>query len=221
MPVLLSLGVNAQQALGTNKIQSTCGSGSAAWHYARAGAVPLRDCGRAFVFSLIGAALGTIVVLRVDPSFLRRAIPILLIAVALYVLLRPQLGAQDIHPRMGRRSFDVIFGLGIGFYDGFFGPGTGTFWTMAYMLCLGFNLARATGYAKVVNFASNAGSLVFFLWRGKFVLEYGLVMGVGQLLGARIGAGMVVARGTKFVRPVFLTAVFALAIKLLYDAYFR
>jgi len=220
LPVLLSFGVAPQDALGTNKIQATCGSGSAAWHYARTGTVPLNDCARGFVLSLAGAALGTIVVLRVDASFLRRAIPILLIAVAVYVLLRPRLGAEDIHPRMGRGWFDVIFGLGIGFYDGFFGPGTGTFWTMAFMLGLGFNLTRATGYAKVVNFASNLGSLAFFLWRGKVVLEAGIVMGVGQLLGARIGAGMVVARGTRFVRPIFLIVVFALAVKLLYDVYF-
>lgn len=219
LPVLLSLGLQPQHALGTNKLQATFGSGSAAWHYARAKTVQLRDCVRGFVLTLVGAALGTLAVLQVSPSSLKRAIPILLMAVAIYFVLKPRIGEQDLHPRMSRDWFDVIFGLGIGFYDGFLGPGTGTFWAMAFMLCLGFNLTRATGYTKVMNFASNLSSLAFFLWRGGVLFEAGLIMGFGQLLGARIGASMVITRGTRFIRPIFLAAVFAIILKLLYDAY--
>jgi uncharacterized membrane protein YfcA len=116
---------------------------------------------------------------------------------------------------MNRGWFDALFGLGLGFYDGFFGPGTGTFWTLAYMVGLGFNMTRATGYTKVMNFASNLSSLAFFLLGGKVLFIAGLVMGAGQLIGARIGARLVVARGTRFIRPVFLTVVSLLAIKLL------
>jgi uncharacterized membrane protein YfcA len=215
LPVLLSLGLDPKKALGTNKLQATCGSGSATWHYARAKTVPLTDCARGFICSLLGAALGTLAVQRLDPSALKRAIPILLIAVALVVLLRPQMGSTDIPARMRRSWFDVLFGLGIGFYDGFFGPGTGTFWTMAYVLVLGFNLTKATGYSKVVNFASNLSSLVFFLWQGNIYFAAGLAMGVGQILGAKIGSGMVITRGTKFIRPIFITVVLAIAVKLL------
>ncbi|HWX19814.1 MAG TPA: TSUP family transporter [Candidatus Binatia bacterium] len=218
LPVLLSLGLSPQHALGTNKLQATFGSGSAAWHYSGAKAVDLRDCTRGFFFSVAGAALGTLAVQHVDPGFLRRAIPLLLIAIAVYMLVKPQLGAEDIHPRMNRRTFDVLFGLLIGFYDGFFGPGTGTFWTMAFLLGLGFNLTRATGYTKVMNFASNLSSLAFFLCAHKVEFSAGFAMGIGQLLGARIGARMVLVRGTKFIRPVFLAAVLALTLKLLYDA---
>jgi uncharacterized protein len=221
LPVLLSFGFDPRHALGTNKLQATCGSGSAAWHYAEAGTVPLRDCWRGFLLSLTGAALGTLAVRQLDPSFLRRAIPILLIAVAAYTLLKPRLGAEDLHPRMSRGAFDVIFGLVIGFYDGFFGPGTGTFFTMAFMLGLGFNMTRATGYAKVMNFASNASSLVFFLPGGNVAWAAGLTMGVGQLLGARIGSRMVITRGTKFIRPIFISAVLVLTVKLLYDTYVK
>jgi uncharacterized membrane protein YfcA len=221
LPVLLSFGLPPQAALGTNKLQATFGSGSAAWHYAQAGTVRLRDCARGFALSLLGAALGTLTVLRVDPSFLKRAIPILLIAVAIYVLFKPKLGASDLHPRLNRGWFDLVFGLVIGFYDGFFGPGTGTFWTMAFVLGLGFNLTKATGYTKVLNFASNAGSLLFFVLWGDVVFVAGLAMGFGELLGARLGSRMVIARGTSFIRPIFLTAVLALALKLLYDAYLK
>ncbi len=218
LPVLLSLGLPPQTALGTNKLQATCGSGSAAWHYAQAKTVPLKDCTRGFLLSLAGAAVGTLVVRRMDPSFLRRAIPLLLLAVAVYTLLKPRLGAQDLRPRMPRGAFDWTFGLLLGFYDGFFGPGTGTFWTMAFVLGLGFNLTRATGYTKVMNFASNVSSLAFFLWGGDVALAAGLLMGSGQLVGARIGSRMVIAKGTRFIRPVFLAVVFALALKLLYSS---
>lgn len=219
LPVLMSLGLPPQTALGTNKIQATCGSGSAAAHYAHAKTVPLRDCLRGFVLSLAGAALGTVVVRHLDPSFLRRVIPVLLFAVAIYTLLKPRLGAEDLKPRMSRPGFDWTFGLLIGFYDGFFGPGTGTFWTMAFVLGLGFNLTRATGYTKVMNFASNLSSLALFLAGGKVFFVAGLTMGIGQLLGARLGARMVIARGTKFIRPIFISMVLALTAKLIYDNY--
>lgn len=221
LPVLLSVGLAPQEALGTNKLQSTFGSGSAAGHYAAAKTVALQDCSRGFVITLLGAALGALTVQHIDPSFLRRAIPILLMLVAGYVLVKPRLGTEDLHPRMPRVWFDLVFGLLLGFYDGFFGPGTGTFWAMAYMLGLGFSMTRATGYTKVMNFASNLSSLAFFLLAGKARLAMGLTMGIGQLLGARLGSQMVIRRGTRFIRPVFLTVVFALTLKLLYEAYRR
>ena len=219
LPVLLSFGLDPRHALGTNKLQATFGSGSAAWHYTQAGTVSLKDCTRGFLLSLVGAALGTLAVRQLDPSFLKRAIPVLLIVVAAYTLLKPRLGAEDLHPRLRRGTFDLIFGLLIGFYDGFFGPGTGTFWTMAFMLGLGFNMTRATGYAKVMNFASNLCSLALFLPGGNVCYAAGLTMGLGQVLGAKVGSRMVIARGTKFIRPVFLGVVLALTLKLLYDAY--
>ena len=219
LPVLLSLGLGPQEALGTNKLQGTFGSGSAAAHYAAAKTVSLHDCARGFVYTLLGAALGALAVQEVNPTFLRRAIPLLLILVAAYLLVKPKLGTEDLHPRMARGYFDLVFGLALGFYDGFFGPGTGTFWAMAYMLGLGFNMTRATGYTKVMNFASNLSSLALFSIGGKIYYAMGLTMGLGQLVGARIGSRMVITRGTRFIRPIFLTVVFALTLKLLYDAY--
>jgi uncharacterized membrane protein YfcA len=221
LPVLLSCGLEPRHALGTSKLQATFGSGSAAWHYARAGTVDLKDCTRGFVLCIVGAALGTLSVQQLDPSFLKRAIPILLVTVALYSLLRPELGAVDLHARMGRAAFDVTFVLFIAVYDGFFGPGAGTFWTMAFVLVMGFNLTRATGYTKVMNFGSNLSSLTFFLAAGQVVFPAGLAMGAGQLLGARLGSRMVVRRGTKFIRPVFISMVLVLTAKLLYDAYVK
>jgi uncharacterized membrane protein YfcA len=218
LPVLLSLGLGPREALATNKLQGTFGSASATAHYVLARTVLLRDCVGGFLFTLVGAAAGAIVVQLIDPSFLRKIIPVLLILVAIYVLLKPRLGEQDVHPRMPPLMFEIVFGLGLGFYDGFFGPGTGTFWAVACVMALGYNLTRATGYTKVMNFASNLSSLTLFLIGGHVDFLIGIVMGLGQLLGARIGARMVIGRGTRFIRPIFLTVVLALTSKLLYDA---
>jgi len=219
LPVLISSGLEPKEALGTNKLQATFGSASAAAHYAAAKTVSVKECSRGFALTFLGAAIGTFAVQRLEPTLLRRIIPVLLMAVTVCVLLKPDLGQSDTRPRLSRNRFDLIFGLGLGFYDGFFGPGTGTFWAMAYVLGLGFNLARATGHTKVMNFASNLSSLIFFLLNGKARFMVGLTMGLGQLLGARIGSRMVIARGTKFVRPVFLAVVFALTLTLLYNSF--
>jgi hypothetical protein len=221
VPVLLSLGLDPRHALGTNKLQATFGATSATWHYADAKTVSLKDCGRGFLLSMLGAALGTLAVQRVAPAFLQRAIPILLVVAAVYTLLKPRLGEKDLHPRMARGWFDLLFGLSLGFYDGFFGPGVGTFWTMAFMLGLGFNMTRATGHTKVMNLASNASSLAFFLLGGNVCFGMGLAMGVGELLGARMGSRMVIVRGTKFIRPIFIAVVFALTLRLLYNSHLK
>jgi len=221
LPVLLNLGIDPKLALGTNKLQATFGSGSAAVHFVRAGTVELRECKRGFVVTFIGAALGTVLVQQLPRDFLVHAIPILLVLVAIYVLLKPDLGVIDAPPRLARPWFDVGFGLLLGFYDGFFGPGTGTFWAMAFVLGLGFNLTRATGSTKVMNFASNLSSLLFFLPGRNVLLVPGLTMGLGQLLGARIGSHLVVAKGVKFIRPIFIAMVLAVTARLLYDNYVK
>jgi len=221
IPVLLSLGLGPQDALGTNKLQASFGSGSAAFHYAGAKAVVLKDCIRGFLLTFFGAACGSLLVQRYDPAVLSRAIPVLLVGVALFTLLKPDLGTEERQPKMRRGWFDLVFGLIIGFYDGFFGPGTGTFWTMAFMIGLGFNMTKATANTKVMNFASNLSSLAIFILGGRVLWLEGLVMGIGQLLGARLGARMVIARGTRFIRPIFLSVVLAITLKLLYSAYVK
>jgi uncharacterized membrane protein YfcA len=217
IPVLLGLGMPPQTALGTNKLQGTFGSGSAMLHFVRAGVVDLRACGAGMVWTATGAGLGTLAVQRLDPAFLRAVIPLLLIAMALIMLFSPSLGMADVRERMGRRTFFLVFGLSIGFYDGFFGPGTGTFWAMAFVLVLGFNLTRATAYTKVMNFTSNLVSLGFFFAGGFVSLPEGIVMGLGQFAGARIGSRLVITRGSRFIRPVFIAVVVAISAKLLWE----
>jgi len=219
VPVLLWAGLPEVDALATNKLQASFGSASAVAHYARAGLIDARACALGAVISFLAAVGGAWAVSHFDRELLRRVIPFLLLAIASYTWFRPRLGEAPRQPRMPAAAFGVVFGVLLGFYDGFFGPGTGTFWTMAYVLILGLDLRRATAHTKVMNFASNIGSLACFLalGRGHVHWQTGLVMGAGQWLGARLGARMVIVRGTRFIRPVFLSVVIALTLKLLWD----
>jgi hypothetical protein len=217
IPVLMSLGLSPTDALGTNQLQASFGSGSAAWHHIQAGTVSIQECVFGFLVTVASAAAGAWLVRQVDPAFLRRAIPALLLLVAAYMIFKPRIGETEIAPRMKRGLFHLIFGIALGFYDGFFGPGTGTFWAMAYMLGLGYNMTRATGYTKIMNFGSNISALALFLLGGNVLFGAGLIMGAGQWFGARLGSRMVIAKGAHFIRPIFLSVVLALALKLLWD----
>lgn len=219
LPVLLSFCPDPRLALGTNKLQASFGSSSATFHYWREGLLKFRECRRGCVLAFLGSMAGSYLVQQFNPRLLRHMVPVMLIAVAIFVWRRPQLGEKDIHPRISALQFDLIFALGIGFYDGFLGPGTGTFLALAYMLGLGLNMTRATANTKALNFASNLASLILFLWAGRVWFAAGITMGVGQWLGARLGSRMVVTRGTKFIRPIFLSVVVLLTLKTIWDGW--
>jgi uncharacterized membrane protein YfcA len=215
VPVLLGIGLPPSVALGTNKLQASFGSGSAMLHFRHSGMVRIRDYRSGIIWTAIGAGLGVLAVQLLDPGLLRRLIPWLLAAIALYTLISPRLGETDRRARWPTGLFYCLFGLGIGFYDGFLGPGTGSFWAMAFMLLLGYSLPRATAATKVMNFTSNIVALGFFLLAGQVHFAEGLVMGVGQFLGARLGARLVIHRGAAFIRPIFIAMVLAILLKLI------
>ena len=219
IPVLLGIGLPPQAALGTNKLQSTFGSASAMAHFVKAGTIDLREALAGILWTALGAMSGAYIVQQIDPGFLKRFIPYLLLVILTYTIFTPKLGADEVHPRMPRGIFYAAFGLLLGFYDGFLGPGTGSFWVIALMLGLGFDMRKGTGYTKLFNFVSNIVSLVVFVAGGHVVLLAGLLMGAGQACGARVGAKLVINKGTRFVRPVFICSVLAVTAKLFYDNY--
>jgi len=219
VPALLQLGLPVPLALGTNKFQSSFGSVSATVHFVRAGTLDLRACRAGIALTFVGAVLGTLAVQRIDASILRQIVPWMLAAILIYTLLRPALGTQDNPPKMRAGAFHLVFGLGLGFYDGFFGPGVGSFWAIAFVLLLGRNLQRATATAKAMNATSNLASLALFAAAGQVHLAAGLTMAAGQVLGGRFGAGLVVTRGVRFIRPVFLTMVALVLARLLWVVY--
>ena len=215
VPALLGCGLPPQLALGTNKLQSTFGSAAATWHFFRAGLIPWRDCRRGVVLTVLGAAAGALTVKFIEAGMLKTLILCMLLAVALCLVMRPRLGEVEKPARIGRLPFDLMFGLGIGFYDGFLGPGTGTFWAMGFVLLLGMNLVNATAQTKLMNFSSNFASLVVFTLSGNVSPVIGIIMGIGQWLGARWGSRSVIRRGQGFVRLILLLVVTALVVKLL------
>jgi len=220
IPLLLWVGLPAQMVLGTNKFQSSFGSFTAARHYTREAVVPLQDALPGILFTLTGAALGSVAVQLISGDVLNGVIPFLLLGIAVYLLFTPSLGRSAADPKFSRITFYMLFGILLGFYDGFFGPGVGSFWAIAFVLGLGFDLRTATGYTKVMNFTSNAVSFFLFVAGGHVLFGAGLAMGAGEVLGAGIGSRMVVRRGVKFIRPVFVTMVILTTLKLLYNRFF-
>lgn len=221
LPALLACGFPAPQALATSKLQGTFGSGSAAWSFARRGVVSFRECRPGFALTAIGVVGGACTVRWLDPRFLSALIPWLLGVIVVYMIFRPKLGETNRHHRLEPVPFYLLFGLVLGFYDGFFGPGVGSFWTIAFVTTLGHDFVRAAGHTKVMNFASNIAALAFFVAAGSVLWLPGLAMGAGQLLGGRLGAHLAMTRGARFVRPIFLAMASLVALKLIYASLTR
>lgn len=215
LPALLWAGFSPLQTLATNKLQSSFGSYTATLNYTRHGLVDIKAQKLAVVMAFIGSAAGTWLVQQLDASLLAKAIPVLLMLFALYFLFSPRIGDVDRHQLLTPGQFALSAGLGIGFYDGFFGPGTGTFFTMGFITLLGFGLPKATGNTKLLNFTSNIASLLFFALSGHIVWQVGLLMGIGQMLGSYLGSHMAVKHGTRLIRPVLVTVSLLMSLKLL------
>lgn len=218
LPALLATGMPPHLALGTNKLQGTFGSMTSAVNYSRKGLVNLREIPTGVVFTAIGALAGTVTVQVLSPDFLRHLILILLAGVFLYTLFSPDLGRLDRRPLMASSVFFGCAGMVLGFYDGFFGPGTGSFWAIALVMVLGLNLKKATAHTKIFNFTSNVVALGAFIAGHNVVVSAGLLMGAGQMLGAFMGSRLVIQKGTGFVRVFFLVVVAATIIRLTYAA---
>jgi uncharacterized membrane protein YfcA len=221
LPVLMGLGLPVPLALGTNKLGAVFGSGAATLSFMQRGLVSLRECAPGVALTALGALAGAAAVRRLDPDFLAKFVPWLLAVMVVYMAFRPRLGEASRRQRLGRPAFYLLAGLGLGFYDGFFGPGVGSFWTIAFILLLGHDFLQAAAHTKLMNFTSNAAALAFFAWSGAVLLVPGLVMGAGQLLGGRLGAHLAVTRGARFIRPIFLVMAGLTVLKLLYQHFLR
>lgn len=217
VPALLWAGLDPGTSLGTNKMQSVFGTAVAARRYARAGLMDWRELRPAIAATFLAAAAGTWVVTLVSNELLAALVPWLLLGLALYLLASPKLGAAVTKERLGALAFALLAGGMLGFYDGFFGPGTGAFWTLACVALRGMDLTRSIAFTKVVNLASNLASLLVFLAAGLVRYDVALAMIAGQLLGGRLGAGLAVRHGAPFIRVIFVGVVVALAAKLLWD----
>ncbi|WP_102961087.1 TSUP family transporter [Mangrovicella endophytica] len=216
IPALLLGGVDPLQALGTNKLQGLFGSGSASLAYASKGHVNLKALAPTALLSFLGAALGALGAKVLPTSVLETLLPFLLIAIALYFALKPGLSDAAAERRISPRLFALTIVPLIGFYDGLFGPGAGSFFMLAFVTLAGFGVLKATAHTKLLNFASNFGGFAVFALSGAILWKLGLAMGVAQFLGARLGAASAMRFGARLIRPLLVVVCLALAIRLLW-----
>jgi uncharacterized protein len=217
IPAMLIAGIPPLQTLGTNKLQGLFGSGSATIAYARRGHVNLREQLPMAGMSAAGSVLGAIAATFIPGDVMRAFLPFILVAVALYFGLKPNMDDIDRHARMRPFVFGLTFVPVIGFYDGMFGPGTGSFFMLAFVTLAGFGLLKATAHTKLLNFASNVGAFLVFLISGVILWKVGILMGLGQFLGAQAGSRLAMRNGAKIIKPLLVITCLILAIKLLSD----
>ncbi|WP_236026430.1 TSUP family transporter [Alicyclobacillus suci] len=205
LPALLFVGFPPAAALGTNKLAGTMGSLTSTLSYLRSGKVTYRIVLVAFPLAVLGGATGAVVVHHLPSSFLRPLVLILLILVAGYTFWNKRLGLTDNRTSLTRSVFlfACLAALVVGFYDGFFGPGTGSFFMMIFVL-LGFNFVNASGNARTLNFGTNLGALGAFVTVHAVDYLAGIILGAGMVIGAIIGSQFAIRRGAKYVRPLFI-----------------
>ncbi len=204
---------------GTNKLGSAVGTLFATFRYLKEVTPPFKVSTVAAVSAFFGSFLGASFAAHINPSVMRPIVLVLLVAVATYTVCKPSLGSQSqkkIHdvPRLMEKT--VALALCVGFYDGFFGPGTGTFFLFGFVVLFHLDFITASALSKIANLSTNCAALSFFLPAGYVVWEVGCVLALGNLIGSLIGASLAVKKGTGFVRKVFLIVVTALTARLSY-----
>ena len=215
LPSLLVAGLSPAQALATNKLQGTFGTFSATATFVRSGHVALTSMHLPILMTAVGAIAGTVLAQILEATFLRQLIPVLLMAIAVYYIFSPQPQLHESDGKLNNHAFSMTAAQGVGFYDGFFGPGAGAFYTTSYVILRGYSLLRATAHSKVLNFTSNIVSLCVFILGGQVVWMVGLSMGAAQLLGANLGSRLVINKGTQLIRPVLITVSLLITINLI------
>lgn len=217
VPALLLAGFTPVEALGTNKLQGLFGSASATFAYARKGHVDLQTQLPWAALSATGAALGALLATVIPGELFRAFLPFLLIAIALYFAFKPNMNDIDRARRLSPFLFGLIIVPLIGFYDGVFGPGAGSFFMLGFVALAGYGLLKATAHTKLLNFASNLGAFVIFAFVGVISWKIGLIMGAAQFAGAQVGSRLAMKNGAKIIKPLLVITCVALAAKLIAD----
>jgi len=208
---------------GVNKSASVWGTAIATWRFAHRVEMRWAALLPAAAAGFAGSFAGAWVVTVISPGFLRKLLPLILIAVLWYTLTRKDMGREHA-PRLGGRSEMLVasaIGLLLGFYDGFFGPGTGSFLVFLFVRMLGYDFLNASASAKLINTATNLAALILFALKGHVWWHYALALAIANVLGSIMGTHMALKHGAGFVRGVFIFVVSALILKTGYDAFVR
>ena len=222
IPALLTLGISPHTALGTNKLAACFGSSTAAYTYYKQNLFTPYLWYYTFIATFFGAVAGTFVVSLIDSRWLEKLLPLMIMIIAIYTLLKPNaMGCNTFTPlkQPASKMKQWLQGFPLGFYDGFAGPGTGAFWTITSTTYHKLPLLHSCGLARAMTFTSNLTSLVIFLTLGQVNVLIGLSMGLCMMLGSFIGAKTAIKFGVQFIRPAFITLVLLIAAKLAWDAW--
>lgn len=220
VPALMWTGLPPLMVLGTNKCASVMGACTSFITFARSGKVDVKLIKKLFPLSLIGSACGVMTVRLLPSEVLRPMVVILLIGVLLYSIFKKDWGTENHYHGVTTKMLVLsgVVAYGLGFYDGFFGPGAGSFLIFAF-LALGFDFLRAAANARALNFASNLAAVTSFALIGAINLSYAIPMGLGMITGAYCGSHMALSKGTGFVRPLFIVVTTILIGKQLLDLF--
>lgn len=225
VPALFSAfpGATPATLLGTNKAGAVWGTAAATWQYSRRVHIRWQAMLPAALAGFAGSFAGAWAVSIVSPDFLRKLLPLVLLAVLVYTVARKDLGrhhAPRLHGR-AEAALASLIGVGIGFYDGFFGPGTGSFFVFLFVRLLGYDFLNASASAKLLNCATNVAAIALFALKGHVWWHYAVSLAVANVLGSTAGTYMALKHGAGFVRGIFITVVSALILKTAYDAFLR
>ncbi|MEG0641165.1 MAG: TSUP family transporter [Clostridium sp.] len=219
VPALMMTGLPTHVVLGTNKFSSSTASLTSSIKFAKSGKVDFKLLKYLIPFTFVGSATGVYVLQFIPADFLKSVVLVLVLIIGVYSLKSKTLGMQD-------NSTDIIsrktLGLGmflaftLGFYDGFFGPGTGSFLIFGLIKIFKFDFTKASGNAKMLNFTSNISALILFAIQGNINYIYGIPVAIFMILGARVGTNLALEKGPKFIKPIFAIMSFAVFVKLIY-----
>lgn len=215
LPALLLAGVNPVSAIATNKLQAAAATFSATVAFARKGLIQWRTALPIAGMSFLGGVIGAVSVSLIPKSILLALVPILLICVVIYFILSPKLNDENRKPKISYFLFSLTVAPALGFYDGVFGPGVGSFFLIAFIVLLGCKLLSAMSYTKLANVACNLGSLSVFLSQGAIIFPIAISMAIGAFIGAHFGAKFAVRFGSKLIKPLLIIVSLLMAIRLL------
>lgn len=219
VPAYFMVGFPTHFTLGTNKFSSTSGSLMSTLRYAKSGKTDKNILKVLLPFSLLGAVTGVYIVLLVDSAVLKPIVLVMILAVGLYSFFAKSVGLEDNFTGETKKTLIIgaIFAFIMGFYDGFFGPGAGSFIIFGLIKIYGFDFVRASGNAKAMNFTSNITSLIMFAIGGKIYYLMGIPMAIFMVLGASVGSKLAIKQGAKIIRPVFIVMSLGVAAKMIYE----
>lgn len=218
LPAYLMAGISPHLAIGTNKFSSTCASFTSSLKFAQSGKVDFKILKFLIPFTIVGSMIGARIVLNIDAKYLNSIVLILLLLVSIYSIFSKNMGMKDKFKELKKKSIflGMLLALTLGFYDGFFGPGTGSFLIFGLIYIFKFDFVRAAGNGKVLNFVSNICSLIVFAINGQIDYRFGIPVAICMIIGARFGTKAALTKGAKLIKPTFIVISLALAIKIVY-----